>query len=514
MATTLWFVVGHQPAHRLLSCRKAFVDLAVLTQHPADAAAVAPYADLLAGLGVQRERLAPSLQCDLRLLLRHQTAAVQHTSPVHWRPLALRHLLLEGLPGSRSLIGLSPLPRVLRPIQPATPSGHGVRVDYLGPRARCLLVQLGTTGSLRQRQVLHPRLGGQHRLDRLTAVLRPVALVELRGKLQRTPSQLLAQLRRRHRLSLRQPDHQAVHPPERMGCRRRERHLRVRRRRVVELVQVPLDQLHGLQFVAGAGQEHHVIRVLTQLADPAAQDAVGLPVRVDRLGMHALGNIGRQQRGQHLLRLFGAGQLPVQHVHGQRDGVRRPSDAGQVVHLRCRVAADAVRQVVAGCGRPEPEVLGRRVRITDVVRDQPPVLMYGVHAVAADLPPPLHVVQYGVRPVQRDLGELGQRAGRVLEAPVEQVRVVLVLGRVRIPVRHTPCERHQRLPRLPTHHVRRDERQTTVEPQVVLTGRVSPPYDVLQQSGPCLPVRRTLGALKPVDQFLVHRVGSSWVGTA
>ena len=156
---------------------------------------------------------------------------------------------------------------------------------------------------------------------------------------------------------------------------------------------------------------------------------------------------------------------------GQRDRLRVRPTRGQVVHLRGRVAADAVGQVVARRGRPQPELLGRRLRVADVVGDQPPVLVHGVQAVAAARHRRSMSSSTAYVRSSGTSGNLVSVLGAYLKHQRNVCECSLVLARVRIPVRHAPRERHERLPRLATHHVRRDELQAGVERQVLVTHR-------------------------------------------
>ncbi len=234
---------------------------------------------------------------------------------------------------------------------------------------------------------------------RARSVLRPVPLVELRCQRQRPRRQLLGEL---HRPARPPPAAAGSAGPRPPGSTRAMRPPRSpsppAARRVGQLGQVPLDQLDSLELVAGSGQKLDVVGVRAQLTGPVPQQPVRPPVRVDSLGVHALGNISRQQRGEHLLRLLGAGQLPVQHA---RPPARPRQQSGRA---RSGAAPSSVGSQPTQSDRSSRGAVDHSRNCSAAVSsspmwcgDQPAVLVHRVHAVPAEPPPPLHVVQYGVR---------------------------------------------------------------------------------------------------------------------
>ncbi|RZS39087.1 hypothetical protein EV193_104298 [Herbihabitans rhizosphaerae] len=287
--------------------------------------------------------------------------------------------------------------------------------------------------------------------------------------------------------------------PKRERPRRGELHLDQRRRRLLERCQMPLHEFDGTRGVAGAGAELHVRRDRAQLPPLGAQPAIGAPVRLRGLGEPAGAHVGQQQVGQDRLRLLDTRHLTGEHRHRQRDGVLVAPPPGQVAHLRRRLAPDAVRHPVTRRRAPQPVVLGGRVLVADVLRHDHPVLVHGVHAVAGQPVPALHVVEHGHRLVQRNLGELRQRVDDPLEAP-HQLVVVVRVGLAAVVHREAPGEGHERLARLAAHHVRvgRQDPRRVLDRGVRL--RVGATDDRLHRGDLAAPVRHPPCFAEPLLQ--------------
>jgi hypothetical protein len=200
-------------------------------------------------------------------------------------------------------------------------------------------------------------------------------------------------------------------------------------RRRFKPVHVALQQLEATVLVVGTRAERDVPPEIGQVGQLVALQPVRPPVRVRRLLQPAGTKVRLHQLVENRLRLLGAGQLAGQHRTGQLHHVVVPAAERQVGRPVGRVAADAVGEVVAGCGDPslvpdvglvgQPEVLGH----------QKPSLVDGLHAVAALAVAAFHVVQHRVRTVERHVGELQQRADHRLEVPEQVVLHASVVGR-------------------------------------------------------------------------------------
>jgi len=170
------------------------------------------------------------------------------------------------------------------------------------------------------------------------------------------------------------------------------------------------------------------------------QHPVSPAVGVPGLLQPARPYVGQQQVGQYALRLLGAGEGAGQHRFGQRHRLLVPPLPGQPGRLRGGVAADTVRQVVAGRRAPLGVVLLGGVDVAQVPRHEMPVGVDRVQRVPGVQPPALHVVENPVGTFQWDLGEAGQRAHHVFEVPQEVLLSAGMEGR-RVAVVEEPVDR-------------------------------------------------------------------------
>ena len=497
--------VRHQVRGALLDQRKPFVGPAGQAQQQAEPAAHRLGADLVTGCPVLLDRGAP------RLLRAGQLPPLGVVVATPLGPPG--RLVRRQVGGGEALVDGAPYrPRLGQPVRARQPLGQ---VQQLAGRTRGhgrrpLLPRRRPGHVAGQRSVLDQRLGGEQGGNPSTVVLRTVALVEAGGEraggvgqLVREPADAdLAGAAGHRQVAMAGPGE----PAQQQRRGRGELHRFVRRGRPVQPVQVPLHDLQATRLVAGERAVRHVLADPGQVAQVWAQPVVRAAVRRGGLVQPPGTQVRQEQRGEHPVRLRHAAEPAGEHRLGQRHRLLVAAPRRQVLHFGGWVAAGAVGQLVPRRGAPARVPLVGAGDVAQVAGDRVPVRVDGVQAVPARAVAALHVVQHRVRPVQRDLRELGQRADHVLELPQQEVVISgATPGRVPVVLGQAPGEGEERLGRLAAVHVRRGRLHPRGEREIRPAPGVGLPDDLFQHGDLRRPVRQFRRRAQPATQLVLTR---------